>query len=65
MKFENLKDESLIAYYESVRRQVDADYKLRTRYRLIGDNVKRYAEELRAEMERRELRFTPIEWPKR
>jgi hypothetical protein len=63
MKFADLKDESLLAYYESVRRQVAADYSLRTKYRLIGDNVRRYADELQAEMQRRELRFTPIDWP--
>jgi hypothetical protein len=59
---ENLTDESLIAYYESVRRQADADAKLPSRYRLMGDSVRRYAEELQNEMQRRRLRFIPIDW---
>jgi hypothetical protein len=55
------RDESLLIFYESVRRQVDADrYE---RYRFTGKSVKEYAERLREEMNRRRLRFTPIEWP--
>ena len=62
MKFANSSDESLLAYYESVRRQVAADNRLGGRYRLVGTSVRQYAEELGAEMTRRQLRFTPIEW---
>ena len=64
MNFANKKDENLVIYYESVRRQVVADIRAGGRYRLIGDSVKQYAEKLREEMERRRLQFTPIDWPR-
>jgi hypothetical protein len=64
MKFANSTDESLLAFYESVRRQVSADNQLGGRFRLIGASVRLYADELRAEMERRQMRFRPIEWPR-
>jgi hypothetical protein len=63
MRFANSTDESLLAYYESVRRQILADDRLGGRYRLIGANVRQYAEQLKAEMERRQLRVQPIKWP--
>jgi hypothetical protein len=34
------------------------------RYRFAGDGVKQYADKLCEEMDRRRLRFTPIEWPR-
>ena len=64
MKFADSTDESLLAYYESVRRQVSADARLGGRYPLIGSRLKKYVDELRAEMDRRQLRFEPIEWPR-
>ena len=64
MKFANSTDESLLAFYESVRRQVSADARLGGRYPLIGSRVKKYVDELKAEMDRRHLRFEPIEWPR-
>jgi hypothetical protein len=63
MKFANTTDESLLAYYESVRRQVAANNRLGGRYRLVGANVRHYADELKAELDRRQLPFRPIEWP--
>jgi hypothetical protein len=62
MIFADTKDETLVAYYESVRQQVLADIQASGRYLLIGDSAKQYADRLREEMERRGLRFTPIEW---
>jgi hypothetical protein len=62
MDFSNSKDESLLAFYENVRSQVELDNRAGGRYRLAGDGVRQYAEKLRDEMERRRLRFTPIEW---
>jgi hypothetical protein len=53
-----------LTFYEGVRRQVDLDKQAGGRYRLAGDGVKQYADKLREEMERRRLRFTPIEWPR-
>jgi hypothetical protein len=32
------------------------------RYRFIGEGVKQYADKLHEEMDRRRLRFTPIDW---
>jgi hypothetical protein len=58
----NSKDERLLAFYEGVRRQVELDMSSGGRYRFAGDGVKQYADKLREEMERRRLRFTPIEW---
>lgn len=64
MDFSDSKDERLLTFYEGVRRQVDLDKQAGDRYRLAGDGVKQYADKLREEMERRRLRFTPIEWPR-
>ena len=58
-------DESLLVFYENVRRQVDADIKSGGRYRFIGESVKQYADRLGEEMGRRRLRFTPIDWQRR
>jgi hypothetical protein len=63
MNFSRSKDERLLAFYENVRRQVELDNRSGGRYRLAGDGVKQYAEKLREEMDRRRLRFTPIDWP--
>ncbi|MGE5157406.1 MAG: hypothetical protein ACM3OF_04580 [Gemmatimonas sp.] len=63
MKFVDSTDESLLAYYESVRRQVVADNRLGGRYRLIGASVREYADQLQHEMSRRQLPFKPIDWP--
>jgi len=63
MKFANLSDESLLAYYDSIRRQVAADANMDGRYRLVGSRVKEYADALKDEMSRRQLSFTPIHWP--
>jgi hypothetical protein len=62
MTFEKAGDESLLHFYESVRRQVEADKQAGGRYRFVGDAAKQYADRLRNEMERRRLRFTPIDW---
>jgi hypothetical protein len=63
LNFSRSKDESLLAFYENIRRQVEADKQSGGRYRFAGDNVKRYADELREEMDRRRLRYIRIDWP--
>lgn len=63
MKLLDLSDESLLAYYESVRRQIMADNRLGGRYRLAGAAMKQYADGLKDEMNRRRLQFKPIDWP--
>lgn len=64
MNFSQTKTDRLLAFYDGVRRQVELDKQAGGRYRLAGDGVKQYAEKLREEMERRRLRFEPIEWPR-
>ena len=59
---QNMTDESLLAYYESIRRQVAADHQLGARHRLIGGTVMQFADHLKDEISRRQLAFTPIEW---
>ncbi len=62
MKPTQTKDETLLTFYESVRRQVKEDIKTGGQYRLAGEGVKQYAEELRQEMDRRRLQYSPIDW---
>jgi hypothetical protein len=62
MHFSQTKDERLLAFYENIRQQVHLDMQAGGRYRLIGEGVKQYADKLREEMDRRRLRFTPIDW---
>lgn len=62
MKLLDLSDESLLAYYESVRRQITADDRLGGRHRLAGTTVKQYADRLKDEMDRRRMHFKPIDW---
>jgi hypothetical protein len=63
MALQDLTDESILKLYESIRHQVGADVQLPSKYRLLGDTAKRQAERLRDELDRRRLRFTPIDWP--
>jgi hypothetical protein len=60
--FRFLSDESLLAYYESIRRQAAADINLGGKRRLAGAGVRRYAEQIQKEMQDRKLRYVPIEW---
>jgi hypothetical protein len=58
MNFSQMKDERLLAFYENVRHQVALD--AGSRYRFAGDGVRALR---RQEMDKRRLRFTPIDWP--
>jgi hypothetical protein len=62
MNLPEMKSERLLAYYENVRRQVQIDKQTGVELRFAGEGMKQYAERLRAEMERRRLNFSPIEW---
>jgi hypothetical protein len=64
MNFFQSKDERLLAFYENVRRQVELDRQSGGRYRYAGEGVKKYAERLREEMDRRRLIYKPIDWPR-
>ena len=60
MNFSNSRDQTLLSLWESVRRQVLADRANGGRSRIVGDNLRTYAESLRSEMDRRELKYTSI-----
>ena len=66
MSLSALSDESLLRFYESVRKEVEADRdSMRrgyTHFFANGDRVKKYAAGLRQELERRRLSFPPILW---
>jgi hypothetical protein len=64
MNFSEAKDETLLAFYASVQRQVDADNQSGGRYPFVSESAKQYASKLREEMDRRRLRVTPIDWPR-
>ncbi len=61
-----LSDESLLSFYENIRKQVEADHELRRRggKHFFADHeaIKKYAANLRQEIDRRRLNCTPIVW---
>ena len=61
MNYSQTKDETLLRYYDDVRQQVILDGN--SPYRLAGDGVRAYAEKLREEMDKRRLKYAPINWP--
>jgi hypothetical protein len=60
MNYSQMRNETLLVFYENVRQQVALDSG--SRYRFAGEGVRAYAERLREEMDRRRLDFTPIDW---
>ena len=62
MGIESLTDESVLRLYENLRQQVEADILLGSRHRLLREKAKQEAERLRAELDRRRLRYAPIDW---
>jgi hypothetical protein len=66
MSLSALSNESLLHFYESVRKEAEADRdSIRRGHRHFfanDDGVKRYAASLRKEMERRRLSYSPIIW---
>lgn len=66
MSLSLLRDESLLRFYESVRKEVEADRdSMRrgyTHFFANSDSVRKYAAGLREELERRRLSFSPIIW---
>ena len=59
---QRLSDESLHTLYENIRDQVEIDHRSPSSHRLMGETARQQAERLREEMDRRRLKFTPIEW---
>ena len=62
MNFSSSKDESLLWLWESVRRQMLADEASGGRCHVVADGLGAYVELLRSELNRRELKYTPIDW---
>jgi|EndMetStandDraft_8_1072994.scaffolds.fasta_scaffold1663569_2 hypothetical protein len=62
MSVENLSDESITRYYDSIRQQVEADQKHKSHF-ADGPAVRERAEQLRQEMTKRKLWHSPIRWP--
>lgn len=62
MNFSQSKDYRLLAFYEGVRQQVELDRRAGNRFRFVGEGVKKYAEKLREEMDRRGLPYNRIDW---
>jgi len=62
MSVENLSDESIARYYESIRQQAEADRVHKCNF-TANPTVRERAEKLREEMVRRRLQHSPINWP--
>jgi hypothetical protein len=66
MSLSALSDESLLCFYESIRKEVEADRESMRRgdrhFLANNDAIKEYAASLREEMDRRELSYVPIVW---
>ena len=62
MSLDRISDESLALYYESIRKQADAD-RAQNHHFTASPTVRERAEKLREEMIRRKLRHSPIRWP--
>ena len=61
MNYSQMKDERLLLFYDAVRQQVILDGN--SPYRFAGEGVRAYAEKLREEMDKRRIRYRPIDWP--
>ena len=61
MSASDLSDESLLRYYNSIRKQVEADRDSKHKF-MGGDTIKEYAESLRLELYKRRLPYTAIDW---
>ena len=57
-----MPDERVKIFYENIRQQVAAERELKHRF-LSGRTVRQYADQLRDELVKRRLQYTPIEWP--
>ena len=60
MSASDLSDESLLRYYDAIRKQVEADRD--SKHKLVGgDAIKEYAESFRLELHKRRLPYTAID----
>jgi hypothetical protein len=58
MNFSQSTDDRLLAYYESIRLQIARS----SEQHRSDPSVKQFAERVKAELDRRRLKVTPIEW---
>jgi hypothetical protein len=58
----HLTDDYVRKLYENIREQVAADAQSRSHHGFVGETARRQTERLREEMDRRRLKFTPIDW---
>jgi hypothetical protein len=61
VSFDNMPDERLFHFYENIRQQVEADRVHKHQF-MAGQTVRQYADRLRGEMVKRQLKHAPIEW---
>ena len=59
--FSQSTDKRLLAFYEAVRLQVDADIRAGGRYR-FEHSVRQFADSVQDELKRRKIKFAPIDW---
>ncbi len=62
MSFEYLSDQSIICYYEEIRKLADDDRQAKRRF-TDSPSVRQRAKKLKEEMARRRLQHPPIKWP--
>jgi hypothetical protein len=58
-----MADERLTLYYDSIRRQVEADRAQKHQF-MANSTVREYADKLQSELIKRRLKHSPIEWPR-
>jgi hypothetical protein len=63
MSVESMPSERIAHYYESIRRQVEADRGQKHQF-MANSTVREYADKLQSEMIKRRLGHSPIEWPR-
>jgi hypothetical protein len=63
MSVEGMPDERLTLYYDSIRRQVEADRAQKHQF-MANSTVREYADKLQSELIKRRLKHSPIEWPR-
>jgi hypothetical protein len=61
VNFEKMPDQRLLAFYESIRQQAEADRPYKHRV-TDGPTVRQYADQLRHEIIKRRLNHPPIDW---
>lgn len=61
MGLADLRDESILRFYENIRSEVEKERELPHKF-ASGNPVRKYAAALREELTRRRLHHNPIDW---